>query len=363
MGIASLLLGAKNPFAQWVGENQHTLDAIGTGIGSGQNIQSGLSNALQLSQGARQLDRAAMEKQKAEKLAETQISLTNNWMKSNYPQWAHLPPEQGFQLAMQAEKEKISGGGAAQNPYMSAGDGKFFNWQTGEYTSDPNAPPDGGGDFETGFTPVWGTYEGKPATVLPGNDGQFYINGKPIDPSEFVPTNPYDLNAQKAGGRAFGTATGGTQFSVPSAQLELNQSVDAIGNLQDKDIKAGMEDWFKQWGALPRGMWVNGGSNLAKFQNAANNIIDRSWLSARAMLKGAGQVTDYEGTKAENAVSMMKTALEKGDKASYEAAVKDYEYWINQGFAKIQQQAGAMDGYGGGQQQPPQGSWTVLGVE
>lgn len=28
---------------------------------------------------------------------------------------------------------------AAQNPYMNAGDGKFFNWQTGEYTTDPNA--------------------------------------------------------------------------------------------------------------------------------------------------------------------------------------------------------------------------------
>lgn len=146
MGIASLLLGESNPFAQWVGENQHTLDAIGAGIGSGQNIQSGLSNALQLSQGTRQLDRADAEKRKADKLAETQLSLTDNWMKSNYPQYAHLPPEQGFKLAMVAEQEKISGGG--KSGFINVGDGTVFNPNTNEWLTNPNVPKGGGGPYD-----------------------------------------------------------------------------------------------------------------------------------------------------------------------------------------------------------------------
>ena len=106
MGIASFLLGESNPFAQWVNQNQNTLDAIGTGIGSGQNIQSGLSNALQLSQGARQLDRADAEKRKAEKLAETQANTTQNWLQANHPDLAQMvqagmPVSEAWSTAMQ----------------------------------------------------------------------------------------------------------------------------------------------------------------------------------------------------------------------------------------------------------------------
>lgn len=203
-------------------------------------------------------------------------------------------------------------------------------------------------ELKTGFTPIPGTIDGVPTIALPGNDGKLYINGAPIDPAKFVPTNPYDLNAQKAGGAAFGKATGGAQFSIPNAQGELDQSMAAINNLKtDPNVVAGMEDWFKQWGALPRGMWVQGGTNMAQFRNSALNVIDRSWLSARAALKGGGQITDYEGAKAENAVSMMKSALESGDKAQFESARDDYEYWVQQGFTKLQQQAGALPSYGG----------------
>lgn len=141
MGLASIILGENNPFAQWTNQNQNFLGAIGAGLGQGQNIQSGLAAGLAQVPQAKQLDQAAAEKLKADKLAETQVSATQNWLDANYPQYAHLPPDQGFKLAMQAEQEKISGGAAPQNPFMSAGDGTFFNWQTGEYVRDPNAPP------------------------------------------------------------------------------------------------------------------------------------------------------------------------------------------------------------------------------
>lgn len=356
MGLAEFLLGKDNPFAQWTGQNQNFLGAIGAGLAQGQNIQSGLSAGLAQVPQAKQLDREVAEKVKAEAKVVAQTNATKQWLAQNYPDLAQavdagLPVSDAWSEAFRRKNAKTA---APQNPYMNAGDGTFFNWQTGEFLTGPNAGDDNAAALKTGFTPIWGEYNGQPTIALPGNDGRLYIDGQPIDPGDFIPTNPYDLNALKAGGTAFGKGTGGAQFSVPNAQLELDQSKAALSNLKtDPAVVAGMDDWFKQFGALPRGMWVQGGSNMAQFRNAANNVIDRSWLSARAALKGGGQITDYEGAKAENAVSMMKSALDSGDKAQFEAARDDYEYWIGQGFAKLQQQAGAMQGYGGGQQQPP----------
>jgi hypothetical protein len=146
MGIASFLLGEANPFSQWVGENQNFLGAIGGGLGQGQNIQGGLAAGLAQLPQAKALDRADAEKRKADKLAETQLSLTDNWMKSNYPQYAHLPPEQGFKLAMVAEQEKISGGG--QSGLINVGDGTVYNPNTNEWLTNPNAPKGGGGVYD-----------------------------------------------------------------------------------------------------------------------------------------------------------------------------------------------------------------------
>lgn len=312
--LVETLLGAQSPVTQWTQRNSNLLTGLGTSLLSdGMNFQPAQVGAT--------LDRQAAAQKEADAKLAASTNATKQWLAQNYPDLAQavdagLPVSDAWQEAF-----------------------KRKNSQTGA------------GDFTTGFTPVWGTYEGQPATVLPGNDGQFYLNGKPIDPAKFVPTNPYDLNAQKAGGTAFGKLTGGAQFTVPNAQEEMDQSLAATAKLGEADVKAGMEDWFKQWGMFPRGAWVQGGTNMANFRNTANNIIDRSWLSARDALKGGGQITDYEGQKAENAVSMMKTALESGDKSSYEQAVRDYEYWIQRGFEKLLQQAGSLPGGFGAPQQ------------
>lgn len=306
--LAEILLGKDNPVTQWTGRNSGLLTGLGTSL-----LSDGMNFAP--AQAGAAMDRQAAAQRDADAKLAASTNATRQWLAQKYPDLAQavdagLPVSEAWQEAFKR-----------QQPGYGQADG-----------------------ITTGFTPVWGTYEGRPATVLPGNDGQFYMNGQPIDPSKFVPTNPYDLNAQKAGGAAFGKATGGAQFTVPIASKELNQSLAATAKLGEADIKAGMEDWFRQWGAFPRGMWVQGGSNMAEFRNTAMNIIDRSWLSARDALKGGGQITDYEGQKAENAVSMMKAALESGDKTSYEDAVRDYEYWIQQGFAKLEQQASSLPG-------------------
>lgn len=368
MGLAEMLLGKDNPFAQWTMNNQGYLGALGAGIGSGQNIQSGLSSALQMMPQAKQYDVEQRRQAEADAKVLAQTESTKTWLTANHPDLAQMV-DAGMDVGEAwnvAIKRMSPQGGSEFDERFEAGQQYGLSGDDlNTFALTGSVPGTSRANVTHGLTPIWGTFEdGTAGYGVQASDGTF----KRVDmPEGFTPSNPYDLNAQKAAGGAFGKATGGAQFSIPQAQTELDQSLDAIGGLQSEEIKAGMEDWFKQWGALPRGMWVQGGSNMAKFQTAANHIIDRSWLSARAMLKGAGQITDYEGAKAENAVSMMKGALEKGDKASYEAAVKEYEYWIQKGFEKVAQQANAMPGFGGvpGQTSPSSSGdgWSVIGVE
>lgn len=88
MGLAELILGKENPFTQWVGGNQNFLGALGSGIAQGQNIQSGLAAGAAMIPQAKQLDREAAEKVKAEKLAEQQANATTNWLQANHPDLA-----------------------------------------------------------------------------------------------------------------------------------------------------------------------------------------------------------------------------------------------------------------------------------
>lgn len=106
MGIASLLLGENNPFAQWTSQNQNLLGAIGAGLGQGQNIQSGLAAGLSRLPQAKQMDQAVSEKLKAEKLAEQQANATQNWLQANHPDLAQMvqagmPVGQAWETAMQ----------------------------------------------------------------------------------------------------------------------------------------------------------------------------------------------------------------------------------------------------------------------
>ena len=90
MGLAELLLGKENPFAQWTGQNQNYLGALGAGIGSGQNIQSGLSNGLQMVPQAKQMDLEARRQQEADAKVLAQTNATQAWLQQNHPDLAQM---------------------------------------------------------------------------------------------------------------------------------------------------------------------------------------------------------------------------------------------------------------------------------
>jgi hypothetical protein len=143
-GLAELLLGKSNPFSQFISENQNKVHAAFGGLGSGTSFNEGLSRAAQGASLASPLDQAAAEKRQ---LAQQEGDTRNKTV-------AYLRAQPGgAQFADAIETGMIDGStafkswldasrGQTQNPYMSAGDGQFLNWQTGEFLSNPNAQPD-----------------------------------------------------------------------------------------------------------------------------------------------------------------------------------------------------------------------------
>ena len=63
-----------------------------------------------------------------------------------------------------------------------------------------------------------------------------------------------------------------------------------------------------------------------------NQLQSQAWMAARAMLKGGGQITDYESKKAEAAVARLSRA--KGE-AEFRSALQDLRDAITEGEAKL----------------------------
>lgn len=167
MGFLDALSGFKA--SPWGDFASNTLSDLGYGLTRGTDLNQGFQYATQrTAEMAPQRAVDAQQRKVAEDQAKQQ-TLTDVWMQKTYPQWAGLGAT-GVKLALAAEEQKMNGSGgpgpieingqlvdpatgkvigdyrdtngtAPQNPFMSAGDGRFFNWQTQQYVTDPNAPP------------------------------------------------------------------------------------------------------------------------------------------------------------------------------------------------------------------------------
>src|SRR5690606_33576638 len=103
----------------------------------------------------------------------------------------------------------------------------------------------------------------------------------------------YDLNATKAAGTKFGGQTGDAQFDLPSAKLTVDQTIDALN-----EIRANPEGMAEQLGnvlGLPTQMIpARPGTKMADFRNSVSRGANLAFMQAREMLRGGGQITDFE---------------------------------------------------------------------
>ena len=78
------------------------------------------------------------------------------------------------------------------------------------------------------------------------------------------------------------------------------------------------------------------GSDAANFDILREQLANTVFITNRAALKGGGSITDFEGTKAEQA------ELRIGNAQSVEAfkeAMEDYKYWIKRGYDNMKRAA------------------------
>lgn len=85
MGILEALLGKDNGIAQWAGQNNNLLTALGAGLGSGQNLSQGLSNGLQMVPQAKMLDMQAAQAMEAKTKQAQQQEAFKGWLAKTRP--------------------------------------------------------------------------------------------------------------------------------------------------------------------------------------------------------------------------------------------------------------------------------------
>lgn len=114
MAGLSSLFGYKggNPLLDYVNSNRSMILGLGAGIaGGGPDFGQAVGRGLQLAGQGQEADQQRELLNYQRQQQDTETNATRAWLQSHYPQYASLPPAEGFQLAM---KEMAGGSGQGQ---------------------------------------------------------------------------------------------------------------------------------------------------------------------------------------------------------------------------------------------------------
>jgi hypothetical protein len=333
MGLAEMLLGKENPIAQWTNRNSNMLTGLGTSL-----LSSGMNFAPMQAGSAMDYEVAERAKADAEKAASD--NATVNWLKSAYPEYSSLPVEQGFRLALEAEQAKRAamGAGGALQPTQDIQEYEYAkaNGFTGTFADWMQTGRNGAAGPQLGMTPQWAIDPKTNQYVL----GQMSSDGKfsPTEMNGLVPVDPFTLAGGKKGATVDADTAAKARAALPGATVQRDTTLKAIDKLTSN--QKGLDEWFSQWGALPRGMYVQGGSEMANWLADFSQAEGQAFLQARQFLKGQGAITELESAKAEQAYSAMTTARQMGDKQKFLEAAADFRAAVEAGYRKLQETAG-----------------------
>jgi hypothetical protein len=347
--------------SDWIDPRRQALIGLGAGLAGGNDWSQGISQGLMGAQQGMVADNAYATAQKAEAQRAEELNQTIEFLRSKgredlVPLVSAGQGSLALTEAMRPPASQYDDAPASIQEY------KFYSDQAVASGEQP-MPYD---EWRKGSNqtvraglgqpiPLRNKATGETVPFMPMSDGS-YMN--PLTQTVADDTWEFDpayIAAQRAQGGALGKAVAGAQFDLPSAKLAVEQSLKAIEDIRSQE--KGMKEQFgtlgistpwgdigvpQQWtGAMPK-------SDKAKFQVAVQRGIDRSFMEAREALRGGGQITDFEGKKAETAISNMQLAIEKGDEAQFTKALNDFEQAIKDGYRKLEQQAGSLPTVGGG---------------
>lgn len=142
---------------------------------------------------------------------------------------------------------------------------------------------------------------------------------------------PKDVAGEQAA-QEVGKLGGQAQVALPAAKTMVDNAIATIGELRKHpglDTGTGASNVFD-----PRS-WAPG-TDAYDFLSKNKQATGQSFMAARDALKGAGQVTDFEGSKGEQAVANLDAAQSKGQ---YLSALDNLEKMMRASYADLERKA------------------------
>ena len=135
----------------------------------------------------------------------------------------------------------------------------------------------------------------------------------------------------KAAGKTKGEATAEAQIAIPGAEKVAETTeryIDELKNHKGKKYSLGAAS------IIPT--QVTPGTSRVDFKARLDQLKGGAFLEARQLLKGGGQITDFEGKRAEAAMARLETAQTE---EAFDAALEDFRSAIKDGVSKLKQRA------------------------
>lgn len=197
---------------------------------------------------------------------------------------------------------------------------------------DPNRS---GNDFITQFSQ---SQVGAQYNAPVNQPGVGVVQPSRVDPARNVTLAPEaDVSAaaaQRAGAEAGATTTGKTvaerKIDLPRLEQNASQSIKIIDDLKKHPGLPFITGLYSKAPILP-------GTNQAAADALAKQIQGTTFLEAYNTLKGGGQITEIEGTKAQEAIGRLSRAQSTED---YIGALDDLRSVISNGLERARQTAG-----------------------
>jgi hypothetical protein len=276
-----------------------------------------------------------MEQERAQALE--QQEQVKAWLQTNFPQYAGLPPEQGWQLAQAELQRQNAAQGGANLP---------SNVQEWQYY-DQLSPED-----QTRYLTM-------KRSNSPLNIGTGFVTQDPANPGSIIgpeiAIDNFGAAQDTSMGKAVGEAAAAAIIELPQKLATANSMVDTIdGILNDPalDVSTGWLSWMQ---AVPN-------TEQYRFGQRALQLQGQAFLQAFETLKGGGQITEVEGAKATQAIGRLSTAQHPAD---YRAALTELKGIIGTARQRAVSAAGGVQLPGNAAIQTPQqgGGFTILSVE
>lgn len=187
------------------------------------------------------------------------------------------------------------------------------------------------GGNEAGLQPFIGLdKDGNQVMLQPTKDGTVIQSKMP----DGVTPDFSAMSFEKAQGTALGKGAGETVVAATDAL----PGVASMAKLVDQQVQDLKSDPYlpNMLGAIDSRL-PNVSSDAARVQSRIDQLQGGAFLQARQLLKQGGQITDYEGGKAEAAFIRMSTAQNEVD---FKAALDEFNDAVKEGVKKLQAQAG-----------------------